>query len=1734
MAKQYIPGISGLLTEPNPVDAPSNTLSEAENIIIDQNGKAQARHGLNINPDEATTPFTANSSEAIVAPNARTFVTPIADPDSTVSDSLLDYVHYSTFFNQDNIFFKLIEFRKSDDEVVSGLFVKQRKNEYITTTSGSNTDYLYKNQSSTANVNRYYQIASSSGKLVQMDELPYDNVKNVFATKLSLYLQTEDGIADTNVDDVFEPTSNRFFDIRWPAFPKISHTFTRSTIYANWLSANYKVGIRITFYREMGYTDKEEQIYESQPSPIYEIVNTGKDSIPVITLDLLASVDAQQLYEKWNEFSKLNNGRKFGIKIYRTKAVPVGQNLGVDFFECYESIRFDKALSGKLELSDASDKYEWFRFTSPGFSTSTSELLNLGDILSYIPTTTDENGNTIAIKYNSDRIKYYTNTSKLIDDMIPLKLKVTNRRKISGIYEYQFTVLNNSSNSFSPLLASAYLVKDSILSRRLATRLVSNSGSSNLQFINTLISLNGLTYYHILPISTLSNPSTIRFINTPPTPFLAGVDYHIVSNSWPDMRLSTTVGGTSIVATQSVSDFSDRLIEINPHPYIEQSYFIHSYELELNLNDEAMDDIGSPLYTNPNSDSAYYTNFIAPDSQFIAKYKDLYVHSAPKKPLEASISVINQPAIEQHQCIPVLSSAFYTNRTITFSTLTATFTSSSPTNIGLTNGNAVYFSSLPNGETTFKLNTIYYVINAAVYPGATFQLSATIGGTALTPSVNGTAIMQYQRWPDLTSYLIERNGIWTKSSTSFVLGNSNSTRQLNGELFLESAITGPRRYQISEFPTTSATSPLPGQNLISMTTLPDITNFVLTNTAKNTLNIDQYYLSENASFNLTMFERPYLTLKLTSLNDNVDQITIQTEPYYNRRGYYALKNEKDEFDEQYLTYDLSLDEMNSFRKSTNNTILQRGLDNIYHVVGQKEGQIDADGTYTASSEKWINDATGDVYYNKDANTLLIKNSGNFDIKKFESPGIIMIQSNQTDVILFSYSSIDISQATANSYTFKSVALQFISRSRVNETFIYNPDGLNQAIVANVNYFKVKGLTYFFFLKGTTVDSLDLYPYAKDIRIDSSEGITIQTATTGTTITEVYTPTNTTATNPTFTFLPHKKLSNIPVGTFNRNRKYTFLGLNSKDAGEYLDLYAWQIINKFNVELQKKNIKASLRKGPGIGEILINYPDGKIIEMMNGKYDSSSAANIYPGKHTFFPDLNKLEFTKLAEKEQYDLIENNQAYVSRRRIPEITPASSTITIGQSDKKMIGYGNNTDDLYIFKEDGIFRIVDSGDISSNIPNLQVFRFSANIVCQAAGSIQEINDEIIFLSQYGFISLSNGGIQNISGSIQRDILTLIQVSPKDRIRSFVNESKQLYYCTLINEVDPSLNVKSGTYMFNTKTRQWTFMDQEIIDGLEDSEKRNLVAYRQKAILGTSNGTSSWSADSRTHRLVSCDISYPMQTTDAVDNFYMISRERHTNNIIHNAQDQYDYMSENLIVSGSVFTEITNGFTITIPVSQNAFLFHYAQKLFKMFTPPTTINVTGNQYAIVDSPIQMLSNREIYAEMLRIGQTDNEYYQVKLTKFEYSGLTNYRIKYTFEYLTNRVPTTPISLQSLKLLAGIPTKLTFNPESGNSPDSNKLFQEYMIHMETVNKGVLMSFKTDSRSNFTDDRRFLYDPTATNRNVFRTYIPTKAARGRYLIRQVKHDVPLENLIITGQTVVMRDSGSTRVQKDKDEN
>jgi hypothetical protein len=1538
MAKQYIPGVSGLLTEPNPADSPSNTLSEAENVIIEQRDKIQARHGFNVKEFENTITTSLN--------------TPYVN----------DFIYTSQYSNV-LPFIKFLEYKDSDDQFKTLFFVKQNINAYAPISSG-----IY----ATNNIetkNRYY-IVDQQGNLNKYETLNYANVDNVFNTKESIYLQTENGIAEAYVNDIELDDTNKFFNINWPAFPKLSYRLKTSNIVANWLRGGHKCNIKITFYRELGYSDKENEIYESEPSPALLVVSPLQNSIPELYIDFNSTYEANQFYKQYNEFTKCNSGRKFGIKVYRTKIVPIDSEMPTEYFQCYSDIEFDKFFTSTIfdidkQLINGNNLVP-LRDGSDDFPLE----LQVNDTVSVI---NDLTGSTFYRVFSGDSSLYIdaptqfvtTDADLLKIDYRPTRLVVTDKQLFNNKYYYRFQTVDYVYNSR----------------------------------INTTSAV-------LIPF---------EYIN----------DYNILNTNFDSI-------------TAANNNFT----------------IIRSYKLSLDINDNGLITLPQ-LYTNINIDGQQNTNIIVPRASDSCAYKDFRVYYQIQKSLTASLNVITQPIVEQCNFTHVLSDLTNTGQ---------------PANTFV--------------STTKK--TFYIPSQTLTVPTVTNNVTAT-----------------------------------------------------GSRLFLDSAIFPNQDTEIKQLNVSTNTLVTEKQSVD--TNIINVSGTSLTQTMLN-----QYYM------NATIYEQSKLTLKLTSLEDVVDTVSIKTIPLYNRRGYYNKYNTAGELDNRSLETDVSLNESNLFQVKQYPYLVRRQVGDIlspvpstpagastymvphgfgiFHKSGSLSGQLQNSAALYGVA--YFETETGrSLFFDLSKGRLVIRRdatygvlASQFDPNKFTSPGYLMIQwtdeNSSKNHAIYSYQNI--TQLSFNQYEISGV------NNIVGFLLVSN------AVAATA-------LVDIYFLDTSSIDNLPIYPYSPAPNIRK---VNVNISTSYATVNEYYSGATDRGSpaDPYFTYIPHQNKSSKPIAVVSaQNGNHRFIGVSAgygKSQDELLDDYAWSIINQFNKELRYKNINATLRKGSGIGEIIIDYPNGKKIEIQNNF-----------GSHSFLPKLSTSTYTTLAERVTNEYLENNLIQWSRRKIPEITTPELFMFLGKNDKKIIGAAANTDDLYIFKEDGIWRCTDSGDSSpsANLPIVSNFVFSNNLICQSKYSIQTINDEIIFLSQYGFISITNSGIQNISGAIQRDILTLLQISPKSRIRSFVNEFKNLYYCTLINESDDSLGVKSGTYIFNVKTREWTFMDEEILDGISDSNGKNLVAYRQRPVnakllnrKSTTDGikplfyfTQSYDTNNRLIR--------PKEVTP-LDMFY-VTREQFTNNIKSNSVDQYDFISETRTEGPSATFWIqksdTNEFYIkteTIPLNsffRNRFSSSIEYALMSSSTSVPNLNET---VPVIDSFVTLFANRTLY---LKRNNTTAELIQIRLKK---TDIQNLNVLVYFEFVDT--PPTWFSTMSVgyfntnliatyQILAGVPTKIVFNPESGGQPDTNKLFQEYMIHTETSNKGALMSFKTDSQSSFSNDRRFIYDANSNNRNIFRTYIPTNVSRGRYLIRQVKHDVPLENLIITGQTIVMRDSGSTRVQKDRDD-
>jgi hypothetical protein len=1034
--------------------------------------------------------------------------------------------------------------------------------------------------------------------------------------------------------------------------------------------------------------------------------------------------------------------------------------------------------------------------------------------------------------------------------------------------------------------------------------------------------------------------------------------------------------------------------------------------------------------------------------------------------------------------------------------------------------------------------------DSAIYAGIKTPLNASFSVTSLPKS------QQVKIAPRVVADgTIGPGSLVTLSLTNYstlapiTIGDANN-------LYLEAPFFNYKSMNISSFSngTTYTTLLTSGTVTVSSANSSNSRSITLDNYSPDVLNGTTLL---SFPINATVYQRPTLKLRLTSNSNEITEIEVRLKSLYNRNGYYSLYNRYGILDDGYLQANASVNELNVINSTVATAKIRRENFIPRMVPGTGDGQINPDGKHSIASNLSITNVTNNIYYNATANTLVLTSLNEFNLSAFPSPGLMLVQGFGVNVsdehyAIFNYKSHTVDTATTNKITFNSVTLTYYSLTNGNSGRGYVVP--TSELSSSISSFNAR--TYnLYFLPGTTEKNLPMYTYAPSTPdLNQAYARIVYNSATDIIIQERYSSITSSSNSilpPIFTFKPHINRDSTVVATFDPNGNYLFKGTAAVDTGAYLDQYAELIVDKFNEELTSRNISARLRKGTGIGEVLVSFDDGYSIELLNST-----------GEHQFLPKLDPNTYKTLAVKDDVAQYFKNELHFSRRQIPEVVTASSYNKLGLPDKEYIAFALVVDDLYAFKEDGIFRITDVGGAS--IPVYQISQITATVICQAAGSVQEINGEVIFIAQQGFMSIRDGELQNINGAIQRDVSVLLQTSPNYRIKSFVNKSKNLYYCTLINEVDSTLDVKSGTYIFNVKTRQWSFMNEEIIDGLEDFEKRNLVAYKQKSIittpylssfgdyrvyetLGTYNYLDPRTNTSKTISAVKYNFPYPLQTVTSKNAFYSIARERHTNNIISNAADQYDYISDivSLVNTTNSITRGSPQFALSLELNSQTWYQNYWQIKHQTLERPcySAEYINQNKAAIHDSVIQYFHNRKAY---IRIYSDVNNFATSEAFEIKLISVSNYvtplqKTYYVFEFI-NGIPTNwaTRTVVGIRLEVGVPVKITFNPESANQPDTNKLFQEYMVHTETNNKAMAMNFKTDSRSAFlATDRKFEYDATASNRNVFRTYIPTAMSRGRYLIRQVKHDLPLENLIITGQTIVMRD-GSTRVQKDRDNN
>lgn len=163
---------------------------------------------------------------------------------------------------------------------------------------------------------------------------------------------------------------------------------------------------------------------------------------------------------------------------------------------------------------------------------------------------------------------------------------------------------------------------------------------------------------------------------------------------------------------------------------------------------------------------------------------------------------------------------------------------------------------------------------------------------------------------------------------------------------------------------------------------------------------------------------------------------------------------------------------------------------------------------------------------------------------------------------------------------------------------------------------------------------------------------------------------------------------------------------------------------------------------------------------------------------------------------------NTFFAAKLGEPEAVPLVNRYPVGSINKSTLRSLALRDSLVHLKQDGVFRT--TGDSPGTLSTTVI---DGTIICLAPNSADVLNNEIIFLSNQGWVKVTESSVEIISRRIE-DVVTPIlgQTTLSDETAGIAYESDRLYLCSTLL---PNETTQGETYIYNTLNNTWTTRSQ-------------------------------------------------------------------------------------------------------------------------------------------------------------------------------------------------------------------------------------------------------------------------------------------------------------------------------------
>lgn len=163
---------------------------------------------------------------------------------------------------------------------------------------------------------------------------------------------------------------------------------------------------------------------------------------------------------------------------------------------------------------------------------------------------------------------------------------------------------------------------------------------------------------------------------------------------------------------------------------------------------------------------------------------------------------------------------------------------------------------------------------------------------------------------------------------------------------------------------------------------------------------------------------------------------------------------------------------------------------------------------------------------------------------------------------------------------------------------------------------------------------------------------------------------------------------------------------------------------------------------------------------------------------------------------------NRIYYSKYQQPEAVPLVNYIDIGPRDKSIQRILSLRDALFVFKEEGIYRV--TGDTAP----FTIQDFDNSVYIRSVDSATVLNNQIYALTSQGVVTVTDTGVEVISRNIENIFSQITREGYAYQTATFgvAYETDRAYLLfTVFNKEDTTATI---CYRFNTFTRTWTAWD--------------------------------------------------------------------------------------------------------------------------------------------------------------------------------------------------------------------------------------------------------------------------------------------------------------------------------------